>query len=321
MKTRLLILLLLLSGATLLQAKTVNKIVFKRSISGPVKLKDSGGRWYTVTNGASFTGEYNFIRGYDGECNGLSVRHKGEYSRPGDNRSDFIRTWYVGESVMPYLNDSYHDCPNAKSSSSSSSSSNNSYSSNRSSSSSSSSNRSSYSNSSQSPTTEYDHMIDSWPDDCEMCGNWKGSYQTTAIVPKPNDPGSNMFTTVTAYVVLGIGNEDNEYVIKNVDIGGLDPSEGTLRPEAHITHTDDQTIEWYHYYGTDYDWDSKYKGRWIGHSEIRLICAVKLQNGVLEYTSWPQTTYYDRNGKLIGAETYDDVPIGFKKKVTLHRIQ
>ncbi len=150
MKTRLLILLLLLCGATLLQAKTVNKIVFKRSISGPVKLKDSAGGWYTVTNGESFTGEYYFIRGYDGNCNGLSVRHKGEYSRPGDNRSDFIRTWYVGESVMPYLNDSYHDCPNAKSSSSGSSSSSRNSSSSSYNSSSSFRNTSSYNSSSSS---------------------------------------------------------------------------------------------------------------------------------------------------------------------------
>ena len=123
MKTKIFTLLLvfLLCGIGL-SAKTINKIVFKRSISGPVKLKDSAGGWYTVTNGESFSGEYNFIRGYDGDCNGLSVRHKGEYARPGDNRSDFIRTWYVGESVYSYYDNTYHDCPNRKSQSSNTSS-------------------------------------------------------------------------------------------------------------------------------------------------------------------------------------------------------
>ncbi len=131
MKTRLLILLAALCVFVSSPAKTINRIVFSRSLCGPVKLKDSGGSWYTVSNGDTFSGEYNFIRGYDCDCRGLSVRHKGEYSRPGDNRSDFIRTWYVGESVLPNLNDSYHDCPNTRSSSSSSSSnsSSNSYSS------------------------------------------------------------------------------------------------------------------------------------------------------------------------------------------------
>lgn len=164
-------------------------------------------------------------------------------------------------------------------------------------------------------------MITSWPDDCVMCGNWKGSFQTSAIVPKPDDPGSNMFTTVTAYVVLGIGKEGNEYVIKNVDISGLDPSQATVRPYPQVTYVDNQTIEWNHYYGTDYDWDSKYKGKWIGHSVLRLICSVKYNNGVLEYSSWSQFSYYDRNGKLIGAEKYEEVPQGVKTNATLYRIE
>lgn len=287
MKTRLFILLLLLCGATLLQAKTVNKIVFKRSISGPVKLKDSGGGWYTVTNGESFTGEYNFIRGYDGDCNGLSVRHKGEYARPGDNRSDFIRTWYVGESVMPYLNDSYHDCPNAKSSSSSSSSSNNSYSSNRSSSSSSSSNRSSYSN-------VYDPIMEEVTSDCTLCGRWEGTYS----ILEP-DRYSDGIIEVQYKMIVRIDESGQDHTISVKSY----PQDGGSAREWNYTvyEHSENSISAKYFDHSDYDWHGDRKnGKVIHRSAFTWYATATYEGGTLKFAYYLRCDYYDKYGSCIG---------------------
>lgn len=149
-----------------------------------------------------------------------------------------------------------------------------------------------------------------------ICGDWTGIYESSVISDDVDDEGSKYFVTKDFKRTIRIKLIDGNYTVR-MKIQRADGS-GSVSyiPNAEIISADDHHISWKHDRGDDTDWDSsdRHNGRIIGRSSTFYYCSVTLTNGVLKFSDYWITTYYDRQGYKI-----DDSRWGESSNQTLYK--
>lgn len=149
-----------------------------------------------------------------------------------------------------------------------------------------------------------------------ICGDWTGIYESSVISDDVDDEGSKYFVTKDFKRTIRIKLIDGNYVIR-MKIQRADGSgKVSYIPNAEIMSANDHQISWKYDRGRDSDWSgsSRHNGRIIGSSSTFYYCSVTLTNGVLKFSDYWITTYYDRQGYKI-----DDSRWGESSNQTLYK--
>ena len=135
-----------------------------------------------------------------------------------------------------------------------------------------------------------------------ICGDWVGVYKGIDIAT--DSDGDRQVIDVDFKRHIRIKNIGGSYTVR-MKMRKADGSEPfKYSPECQIIEANDRTIKWKVDLDPEYDWspEDKHNGIRIGHADYYKYCTVTLSSGVLKYSEYLHTVYYDKRGQIIGDE-------------------
>lgn len=133
-----------------------------------------------------------------------------------------------------------------------------------------------------------------------ICGDWSGVFTSGVI---DTDGERHVFDAAfKRHIRIKLIN--GNYIIRMKTRIADDSEPFIYWPECHIIEASDKMIKWRMNLDSDYSWssDARHKGVRIGHADYYKYCTVKLSNGVLKYSEYLHTIYFDKQGRVIDSE-------------------
>lgn len=137
--------------------------------------------------------------------------------------------------------------------------------------------------------------------DCQMCGDWIGTYSMSVIDPDPD--GSFIYEKCKMHIrIKQHGNNMSvrvkTYFVKN-------PNDIQYWNDCNITSVSENSISFSTFVRDSFDWNSsdRKNGKIINKASYWNICTLSYERGKLVLYEHLYTEYYDKNGAIIGTHS------------------